>query len=109
MRIGAVSAAFKKSRDGSAYRIEYRVVHPTGEIRWIEAKSGTAGARLVDPNRFSGTTLDVTERVKARQALEAKERDLVEALKIAENANSAKSQFLAQITKSARHSASWLY
>ena len=61
---------------GHPYRIEYRVVHPDGAIRWIEAKSGETGDKAADSTRFAGTTLDITERVKARQALEANERNL---------------------------------
>jgi PAS domain S-box-containing protein len=98
-----VRKAIEKSiAEGTSYHLDYRVVHPSGDIRWIEAKSGSAQDRAWDLNRYSGTTLDVTERVKARRALEAKEQDLKEALKVAEDANSAKSQFLANMSHEIR-------
>jgi PAS domain S-box-containing protein len=61
--------------DGVPYLIEYRVVHPDGQVRWIEAKSGPTGDLTADATRFTGTTLDITERVQARQAIEARERE----------------------------------
>lgn len=68
-----VSDAINKSiKDESHYRIEYRVVHPDGSLRWIEAKSGTTN----DSSRFAGTTLDITEKMKVRQVLEENEKDL---------------------------------
>lgn len=60
---------------GAPYRIEYRVQHKDGTIRWIEAKSGTTGDKKIDSHRFAGTTLDITERVNARLQLEASERE----------------------------------
>ncbi|MBC7458578.1 MAG: PAS domain-containing protein [Bdellovibrionaceae bacterium] len=68
-----VTDAINKSiQEGLPYRIEYRVVRPDGDTRWIEAKGGT----ISDSNRFAGTTLDITEKMKVRRALEAKEKDL---------------------------------
>lgn len=61
---------------GSPYRIEYRVLHRDGTIRWLEAKSSITGDKTSDANRFAGTTLDITERVNARLRLEASEREL---------------------------------
>lgn len=62
--------------NGTAYHIEYRVVHSSGAIRWIEARSGRSDVRNVDATRFSGTTLDITDRIKAKEDIETKERDL---------------------------------
>jgi PAS domain S-box-containing protein len=61
---------------GTPYRMEYRVIRPDGTVRWIEAKSGKTGVKSVDDTRFAGTTLDITERMNARRALEASEREL---------------------------------
>ncbi len=65
----------KSLTTGAPYRIEYRVRHKNGTIRWIEAKSGTTGDKIIDSHRFAGTTLDITERVNARLQLEASERE----------------------------------
>lgn len=59
----------------SPYKIEYRVVHNDGSIRWIEAKGGLAGDTTAQRQRFSGTTLDITERVNARMQIEASEKE----------------------------------
>lgn len=72
-----VTLAIKESiQNKTPYHIEYRVVHRDGTIKWIEAKSGKYFGESYDPNRFTGTTLDITERVKARQIREASEHEL---------------------------------
>ncbi len=43
---------------------EYRVIKPTGEIRWINAYGQTSYDDLGNPQRMSGICLDVTDRKK---------------------------------------------
>lgn len=72
-----VTLAIEKSvAEKSPYHIEYRVVRRDSSIRWIEAKSGATGLLQKDQMRLTGTTVDITDRVKSRQVLEAAERDL---------------------------------
>lgn len=55
-------------RDGADYDVEYRVVHRTGELRWLHARGRAAqtaddgGAR-----RLAGVSLDITERKRAEE------------------------------------------
>ncbi|WBL37228.1 PAS domain S-box protein [Tepidiforma flava] len=56
-------------------RIEYRIVRPTGEVRWVLAQatvlSGPAGERI----GYIGTVTDISDRVRAEEALrESEER-----------------------------------
>ncbi len=57
------------------YDIEYRVVSPTGQIRWLRATGRTYYNMTNDPVCFDGTTQDITAR-KAAEAvvLETQER-----------------------------------
>ena len=75
-RSRVVSAIEKSISDGSSYHIEHRVVHSNGSVRWIEAKSGVKNDPAAHSNRFSGTTIDITEKVTVRQGLEANEKEL---------------------------------
>jgi PAS domain S-box-containing protein len=55
---------------GALYQQEYRTVRPSdGEVRWVESR----GQALLDahgaPARFTGTTLDVTERKRTEARL----------------------------------------
>ena len=64
-------------RKRSSYQITYRVIHRAGEIRWIEA----TGAGIYGPSdavlHFTGTTIDVTNAIKARELIQAS-KDAVE-------------------------------
>ena len=55
---------------------EYRVIHPGGEVRWLQAK----GRMLVDADgksrRVIGFMMDVTERHEAEEAVRRLERQL---------------------------------
>ena len=58
------------------YHIEYRVLRPNREIRWIEAKGNCAYDKSGDPIRFAGTTIDITERIETNKNLEASKLEL---------------------------------
>ncbi len=60
-------------RDAGDYHIEYRVKHKDGNVRWIEAKGATLKDRSGKSVRFTGTTIDISERKFAAEKL-AKER-----------------------------------
>jgi PAS domain S-box-containing protein len=95
-------AAAKQRREPSTN--EYRVVLPDGSIRWVGAKGrpifGEDGALI----GALGIVFDLTERKEAaaaealRQALEAAERERLRA----DEANRAKSKFLAMISHDVR-------
>jgi PAS domain S-box-containing protein len=63
--------------DNATCELEFRIVRPTGEIRWCTAVAVASFDAAGTPVRFSGVTTDVTERkeAEARQALLAREVD----------------------------------
>jgi two-component sensor histidine kinase/PAS domain-containing protein len=53
-------------RTGCEYDIEYRVLHPSGEVRWLHARGRAAKtAHHGGVRRLAGVSLDVTERRRA--------------------------------------------
>ena len=61
----AIEAAI---RDGVDYDVEYRVVHPNGDLRWLHAR-GRAAQTADDGGvrRLAGVSLDITERKRAEE------------------------------------------
>lgn len=55
--------AFRERRE--EYGIEYRVVRPGGEVRWIESRSFITYNDDNEPQRVIGLNIDVTERRRA--------------------------------------------
>lgn len=79
--IDAIAAATSPT-DPTTYAEEYRVIHPSGDIRWVYAKGrasfedGERGRRVTS---FDGTLMDVTEQRRMREELQEIAAKLAEA------------------------------
>jgi len=63
--IAAIESAI---RDGTDYDVEYRVIQPSGDLRWLHARG--RAARTADDGgvrRLAGVSLDVTDRKRAEE------------------------------------------
>jgi len=82
---------------GEKYDVEYRVIAPSGAVRWIRATGQTLHDEHGAPKDFSGTTQDVT----ARKRLEEERNRLLESERAArvagDRANRLKDEFLATL------------
>ncbi len=65
---GAIRRAIEKGTD---YDLEYRMVLPDGNIRWVFSKGVVFRDRLGVAERMSGVDVDITVRKQAESALEA--------------------------------------
>jgi PAS domain S-box-containing protein len=56
-------------QEGAPYSHEYRIVRPTGEVRWLSANGRVIRDESGRAVRMLGATIDVTERRAAEEAL----------------------------------------
>jgi PAS domain S-box-containing protein len=84
-------------RSGERFEIEHRVVLPSGAVKWIRQSGVTDHSDNGNPVRIHGTAQDITEHRRAQDA----ER-LQEEKELAEEANRAKSDFLASMSHEIR-------
>ncbi|MBF0425128.1 MAG: response regulator [Magnetococcales bacterium] len=74
------------------YDLEYRIITPTGEVKWVRSKgAGVTWDDRGSVRRMVGTVRDITARKKMESAL-------IHARKEAEAANQAKGDFLANVS-----------
>jgi PAS domain S-box-containing protein len=68
MRAAAVAEAL---RGGRRYDVEYRVVRPDGEVRFVRSQGDVVRDESGRPRRVFGTVQDITERKRAEHRLMA--------------------------------------
>ncbi len=62
--------------DGKEYRMEFRIVRPDGEVRWIAALGNAERDEDGKAHRMMGVVLDITARKQIEEALRASEERL---------------------------------
>ena len=101
---GAVTAALDPSGDGT-YDLEYRTIGDDGVLRWVHA-TGRVIFDTFDSEtkavRFIGTVADVSDRISLLQAERLARSAAEQARQRAEEANRAKSDFLAKMSHELR-------
>jgi PAS domain S-box-containing protein len=86
----AVAAAIGDALARGTHHIEYRIVRPDGETRWVEGRGEMFRNAAGRPERMLGVCIDVTERTRLLEREQAARAE-------AETANRAKDEFLAML------------
>lgn len=82
-REGILLASEKARYDQQPLRVGFRVLRPDGEVRHFQTRAEIVRDSAGKPSRIIGTNQDVTERVRADEALRQRERELEEAQRLA--------------------------
>jgi signal transduction histidine kinase len=80
----------------------FRIIRPDGDIRWVEGSAEFFYAEDGTALRMVGVNIDVTDRVRLDEAERAARAQAERALAAAEEANRAKSEFLAVMSHELR-------
>jgi PAS domain S-box-containing protein len=69
---------FRHALEGGidSYEIEYRIIRPDGQVRWIFGRGRVVRGADGKPERYNGIDLDITERKAAEAALAAAKVEL---------------------------------
>jgi len=68
-RLAAEERILGAVRDHAQLFSEYRIIKPSGEVRWISAHGDTVYGNQGQPLRMTGICLDITERKRAEAGL----------------------------------------
>ena len=66
----AITAAIEK---GAPWDVEFRVVQPDGDVRWVMGKGEVLRDEAGQPTRLLGVNVDITDRKRADEAVRASE------------------------------------
>jgi PAS domain S-box-containing protein len=78
----AVNDAIAHARDSGDFAAEYRIVHPDGAVRWLQAKGRMFFDDAGSPARIVGFMVDVTERRHAEEEMRRLESRLRQSEKL---------------------------
>jgi signal transduction histidine kinase/CheY-like chemotaxis protein len=99
-----VAEAVQRSvADGLEYDVEYRVLWPNGETRWLLVRGRATYDASGKPQRMAGVSLDVTERKRMHEALQQSESELARQAEELRVAARRKDEFLATLAHELRN------
>ncbi len=77
-------AVERSAREGELVDIDYRVILPAGgRVRWISSRARPHLKPTGEPDRLTGVSIDVSERRRAQEALQASEARLMAGAELA--------------------------
>ena len=75
--------AARKAQAAGTYNMQYRILRPDGEIRWVQDRAFPVKNEAGEIYRLAGIVEDITERRVVQNELRASEKELAEAQRIA--------------------------
>ncbi|MEO7300565.1 MAG: PAS domain S-box protein [Verrucomicrobiota bacterium] len=70
-RAGVIERCERCARDGTDFKMEFRVIWPDGSVHWLDDQGTTVRDDAGKPHYMTGMCLDITERKTAEKKLRA--------------------------------------
>jgi PAS domain S-box-containing protein len=80
------------------YNVEYRIIRPSGEVRFVHSRGDVVKDESGRPRRMFGTVQDITERRRSEEALRRSENYLAEAQRLSHTGSWARKLATGEIT-----------
>jgi PAS domain S-box-containing protein len=80
------------------YNVEYRIIRPNGEVRFVHSRGDVVKDESGRPRRMFGTVQDITERRRSEEALRRSENYLAEAQRLSHTGSWARKVASGEIT-----------
>jgi PAS domain S-box-containing protein len=80
------------------YNVEYRIIRPSGEVRFVHSRGDVVKDESGRPRRMFGTVQDITERRRSEEALRRSENYLAEAQRLSHTGSWARKVATGEIT-----------
>lgn len=90
-RAGVRAACAKAFSERAPYAAQFRIMRPSGEVRWVSVSGTSVQDEVGLVLRFAGTMLDISEHKQ-------RERELIEARKTAQAGLEAKNRFVSGLS-----------
>jgi signal transduction histidine kinase/FixJ family two-component response regulator len=98
-----LSAISESLQHGSDFDVEYRARKPNGDVRWLMVRGRLAYDDHGTPLRLAGVSMDITERKRLVEALQASESELADQAAQLRNNDRLKDDFLATLAHELRN------
>jgi|GEM_PF-1351809 len=76
-------ASTEAVREGPRYDLDYRVVRPSGEVRFVHSQGNVTRDESGRPRRMFGTVQDITERKRTQDSLREAQAELAHLARVA--------------------------
>jgi PAS domain S-box-containing protein len=66
--------------EAALFAVDYRILHPSGEIRWFNSQGSVCYSRAGEPQRIVGVSMDISDRKQMENSLRRANQQIIDIL-----------------------------